>query len=166
MAEIVAQGVVRNLSQRPGQFHPRGAAAHDHERQPLVAPLGIGLALGVLESRQHAPADLGGVLDGFQTGRQRVPFVMAEIRVGGAAGYDQVVVGNGPVLEDHAPPGDIEIHRFGQQHLGVAVTAKHGTQRRGNFTGRKPARGDLVQQGLKQVKVAPVHQGQFHRRLP
>jgi len=50
------------------------------------------LALGQFEGQQNAAADFESVFDGLQTGRQRLPFRVAKVSMGGAGGDDQEVV--------------------------------------------------------------------------
>ena len=79
VAKIVAQRVPGNLSESARQLDAGRSAAHDHEVEPFAANLRIRLALGVLECQQHATPNLGGVLDGFQAGRDGRPLIVAEI---------------------------------------------------------------------------------------
>ena len=78
----------------PAISTPVGAAADDHEgEQPALLGLVLG-QLGALEREQEAPADVGRVLDPFQAGRERRPFVMTEIGMRRAGREDQIVVGD------------------------------------------------------------------------
>ncbi len=114
VAEIVPQRVVGDFAERPGELDAGWAAADDHEGKPGVAARGVRLALGLFISQQDAAANFGGVLDGLEARRQRLPFVVAEIEMGGAGRNHQVVVGPLAVGKDHATVGDIEIHHLGK----------------------------------------------------
>ena len=57
-----------------------------------VAADRVGLALGALEGEQHPAADLERVLQALEPGRERLPFVVAEVGVAGAGGDDEIVV--------------------------------------------------------------------------
>ena len=135
-AEIVAQGVVGNLPQRAGQFHPGRPAPHNREGQPRPAFLRVLFALGALECCQQAAANLRGVLDSLQPRRQRRPLVVAEVMMRGARGHDQIVVARLAVAQNHSPPFGVEIDHLAKQHLGVRLGAQHHPQRRRDFTGR------------------------------
>ena len=117
------------------------------------------LALGAFEGQQQAAADLGGVLDGLQAGRDGFPLVVAEIVVGGAGGDDQRVVGHFAVAQDDLAVGGVEIDDFAEQDFGVAIVLEHDPQGRGDFAGREPAGRHLVEQRLEEVEVAAVDQG-------
>ncbi len=77
----------------PASSTPVGPGADDHEGQKRCAPRRIGLALGALEGDQDAAPQRGGVLQRLQSGRERFPFVMAEIGVTRAGREHQRVVG-------------------------------------------------------------------------
>src|ERR1035441_3009240 len=158
VAEVVAQGVVGDLAERAGQFDAGGAAAHDDEVQPGAARGGIRLALGALESEEEAAADRGGVFDGFEARRDGFPLVVAEVVVSGSGGNDQGVVGDCAIAQDDAAVGHIEVDGFAEEHFGVAIVLEHDTQGGGNFAGREPAGGHLVEQGLEEVEVAAIDQ--------
>ncbi len=92
VAEVGRQRVLRQLGNSAGEFDPGRAGADNHKSQQGITPLRIGLALGALERHQNAPPQRGGVLECFQAGRERLPFVMAEIRVTRAGGENQRVI--------------------------------------------------------------------------
>ena len=77
----------------PASSTPGGSAADDDEIERRVPALLQHLALGQFEGQQHAAANLGGVFDGFEAGRERLPLIVAEIGVRGAGGEHEVVVG-------------------------------------------------------------------------
>ncbi len=87
----------------PASSTPVGPAPTMTKVEQRRAPLRIGLALGALERDQNAPPQGGGVLERLQAGRERLPFVMAEIGVPRAGGENQRVVGQRvAVLDQHA----------------------------------------------------------------
>jgi hypothetical protein len=53
----VAQGVVGDLGECPGKFHPSWPRADDHKSQPAAATVGIGLALGGFERVENLMPD-------------------------------------------------------------------------------------------------------------
>ncbi len=57
----------------------------------------------------------------------------------------------------------VQVHRFYLKHLDICLLFEHGTQGRGDFGGRKPAGRHLIEQGLEEMEVAPVHQGHLQR---
>ena len=86
--------LARQLDDGAGELDAGRPAADDDEGEQLAAQLRVLADLGLLEGRQDAGADLGGVADRLQAGRRLLPFVMAEIGVPGAGGDDQIVVGD------------------------------------------------------------------------
>ena len=56
------------------------------------------------------------------------------------------------------------VHRgdLSQQHLHVVLLAHQFAQRRGHITSRDQTCGYLIKQGLEQVEVALVNQGDAH----
>jgi hypothetical protein len=74
------------------QPHAGRPAAHYDKGQPLSDIVGIGLAFSRFERLKDAPANIGGILDGLQPRRERLPFVMAEVMKSRTAGDDQSVV--------------------------------------------------------------------------
>ena len=97
-----------NVADSAGEFHSGGTAADDHEVQVRVHAFDQGFAFGHLESQQHAAADFEGVFEGFETGGELLPFGMSEVGVGGASGYDQVVVAQFDVVNLYFAVGEIE----------------------------------------------------------
>ncbi len=80
----------------PASSTPVGPATDDDEASSAPAR-SAGIALAVRpcsKAEQDAPADRRGVLQRLQAGRERLPFVMAEIGVPRAGGEHQRVVGD------------------------------------------------------------------------
>ena len=67
--------------------------------------------------------------------------------------------------ENQPPAGRIDGKRLTEQDSRIPMPAQHGAQRRGDLTRGKRAGRHLVQQWLKQMKIAPVDQRHFHRRV-
>src|ERR1017187_1834923 len=137
----------------------RGAMWRESGRRGSLA-----IALGALESEEEAAADRGGVFDGFEARRDGFPLVVAEVVVSGSGGNDQGVVGDCAIAQDDAAVGHIEIDGFAEEHFGVAIVLEHDTQGGGNFAGREPAGGHLVEQGLEEVEVAAIDQSDRYGR--
>ena len=170
-AEVARQRVAGELGDLAGHLDAGGTGADHHERQPLVAPLGIALELGGLEGGQDAAADGQRALERLHLGRMRAPLVVAEVGVVRAARDDQRVVGHrfrcrqiADRPEDHLAPLEVEALDLGEQHAHVAVALEHRPQRIGDLARRQRAGRDLVGQRLEQVEVAPVDQRDLHGR--
>ena len=71
----------------------------------------VGLALRLLEGEQDAAADLDRVLERLQPGRVLLPVVVAEVRVSGAGGEDQEVVGERSVGEANLAARRVDARR-------------------------------------------------------
>jgi hypothetical protein len=158
--------VARHLRQRPGQLHARRSGAdHDEGQQPAPPPLLL-LALGGLEGQQHPPPDVEGVLQALEAGGMGRPVVVAEVRVRGARGHDQEVVGQLAVGEPHALAGHVDARGLGHQHRDVALPPEDAPDRRRDRGRRQPRHRDLVEQRLEHVVVATVDERHAHGRAP
>src|SRR5205807_1428704 len=91
--EVAPESVPRDLGERSRELDARRASSDDDEGEPLGALRRVLLALGGLVGEQHAAADLEGVLDRLQAGREASPLVLAEVAVTRARRDDQVVPG-------------------------------------------------------------------------
>src|SRR5580698_457947 len=102
MTKIRAQVLVREFGNRPGQFDTRWAATDDDEGEQSRPAQRIGLTFRSLQGQQDAAADGGGVLEGLQARRVRLPLVMAEVSMARTGGeYQGVVAQHGAILEQH-----------------------------------------------------------------
>ena len=159
------QRVLRQFGDGAGKLDAGRAGADDDEGQQRRAPLRIGLALGALEGEQDAPPQRGGVLQRLQAGRERLPFVMAEIGVARAGREDQRVVGQRvAVIEQHALVRRVDAGHGGEQGRDLGPAAQQIADRPGDLRGRQRGGGDLVEQRLEQMMVAPVDQRDADRR--
>ena len=160
MAEVVAHVELRDVANGAGKFDPGGSAADDDEIQRRVGALLQHLALGQLEGQQHAAANLGGVLDSFEAGRERLPLIVAEIGVRGAGGEDEIVVGEaGAAGQCYLPCGNVDADHLVHEHLSVALMAQDGADGLGNVGGREHGQRHLIKQRLKEIMIAPIDQG-------
>jgi hypothetical protein len=97
-----------------------------------------------------APAQGGGVFQRLQAGRERLPFVMAEIGMPRPGGEHQRVIGQRvAVLEQHALAAAIDAGDGGEQGRHVGPVAEEITDRPGDFRGRERGGRDLVEQRLE-----------------
>ena len=76
------------------------------------------------------------------------------------------MVGQVPITQDNGVLGHIDIAHLGHDHRKVSLAREYRAQGIGNIAGRYTTSGDLIQQRLKEVKVAFIHQGNAHRRTP
>ena len=163
----MAQCVARDLAQGTRQLHARRAAADHHERHPGAPGVWVGLALGTLEGEQDAPTDAERVVDGLESGRQRLPVIVTEPAVSRAGRDDEAVVWHGRAVGqlDRVCVG-IESDGFAQQYLGVRLTPEQRPQGLGDLAGRQLGGGHLVQQRTEEVVVLAVDEGHIDRSAP
>ena len=157
--------VLRQFGDGAGKLHAGRSRADDDEGQQRRAPLRIAFALGVLEGDQDAAPQRGGVLQRLQPGRERLPFVMAEIGVAGAGGEHQRVVGQRvAAIQRHAARRGVHAGHRGEQGRDLRTAAQQIADRPGDLRGRQRRGGDLIEQRLEQMMVAPVDQRDRDRR--
>ena len=162
----MAQGIVGDLAERPGQLDAGGPAAHDDEGEPLALYRRVAFPLGRFEGEQHAPTDLERVGDRLEPGRVGGPLLVAEVGMPDAGGDDEAVVCHpAAVLEADATAGGIEVHGLAEQDLDVGLAAQERPQRLGDLGGRQRSGGDLVEQRREQVVVVAVDEGDAHGRV-
>ena len=102
----------------------------------------------------------------LEPGREALPLVVAEVRVGRAGGDDQVVVGE--LAVGRAAP----VVRRGRTPVASASStvvffcfAQDRAERIGDVARVERGGRDLVEQRLEQMVVAPVDQRDLHRRV-
>ena len=117
----------------PASSHTRRAGADDDDREPTVALDRVGRRLGHLEGAEEAPAELQGVVDRLHARRVEGELVVAEVRLAGAGGDDQAVVGQ----LDRAQVGG----RRGVDDAGVEIEAGHLGEHHADVVGRVARRG-------------------------
>ena len=84
---------------------------------------------------------------------------MAEIAAARPCRQDQVVVAVAAVVEHHLLVGGVDVVHLSQQDLQVRGLPHHLAQGGGHIgLGHKPC-GHLIEQGLEQVEIASVDQG-------
>ena len=150
----------------PASSTPVGPAADDDEIERRMPALLDHLPLGQLEGQQHAAANLDGVFDGLEAGRERLPLVVAEVGVRGAGGEHKVVVVElSAAGQRHLPRGDVDADDLIHQHFGVALVAQDGADGLGDVGRRKHRERHLVEQRLKQMMIAPVDHGDIDRQV-
>jgi hypothetical protein len=163
-AVVAGQHLVRQLGHLAGQLHAGGSGADHHEGQPLGALRGVLAQLRHLERGQDVAAQVAGVLDGLHAGRELGPLVPAEIGMGGTCGDHQRVVRqvHRAVIRrgrHHRPAVQVETAHVGEERARVRLLLDHAPDGGRDQARRQDARGDLVEQGLEQVMVGAVDQG-------
>ena len=93
-AVVARQRVARELGDLARHLDAGRARAHHHEREPLRAPLVVGLELGRLERPQDPVAHVERALERLDLRRVLGPLRVAEVGVLRAARHDQHVVGD------------------------------------------------------------------------
>ena len=123
------------------------------------------LALGQFKSEQDAPPDLDSVFDALQAGSKTRPFLLAEVRVGGAGGNDEVVISQ---LSADVKPDASRLHvdpvHFIHQDFGIGLVAQDAADGLGDVGRRKDSQSHLVEQRLKSMMVAAIYDGHIYGR--
>ena len=155
--------VAGELGDRACELHAGRPAADDHEPEQPLAGRGVVLDLGGLERSQDAAANQRRVVDALQARRERLPFLVAEVRMRRARCDDQIVERERPVVQRDLVFRSVDAGDLGEQHAHVALAAQDRADRPRDV-GRRQARGrDLIQQRLKQVVVVPVDERHVRR---
>ena len=95
--KFVRSAVARQLGDLPGDLDARRPAADDHEGEPRAPRRRrVLLELGHLEGAEDPAAQLERVVDRLHARRVAGELVVAEVRLAGAGGDDQAVVGKVP----------------------------------------------------------------------
>jgi len=164
--EIVLESLVGNFGQCTGQLEACGAGADDDKVEPgLRFLLSLG-SFSALECVENLAPHRGGFLNGLDTRGACTPLIFAVVRGLRAGGHDQRVVGEtSPVAEDDAFGARIKVHSFAKQHFNIFLTAKYGTEWRGNLGGRERAGGYLIEQRLKEMEIALIEKGDVYIRI-
>src|SRR5207253_3921207 len=84
------------------------------------------------------------------------PLGMTEIRMCGARGNDQIVVGDFAIRELDDFAIDIDRCRLAEDYVRVLLSSDDGTNRIGDVARIQRRGSDLIQQRLKEMKVAAV----------
>ena len=160
VSKIMAHVELSDVADGAGQFDASGTTADDYEVERRVPALLKHLALGELEGQQHAAANLDRVFNGFEAGRERFPFVVAEVGVGGAGGQDEIVVVEACAAgERDLARGGVDGDDFIHEDLRVVLAAQDGADGLGDVGRREHRQRDLVEQRLEGVVIAAIDYG-------
>src|SRR5262249_31727138 len=132
VAEIASQHEVRQLGDRAGEFDAGRPSSDHHKSHQRAAALRIGLFLRILESQQHAAADFDRVVQVFQSGREPLPLVVAEIAGAAAGGQNQVVVFQFRVAQLDSPLVEVDVGGLVEQRRDVLLVAQDRPDRLGD----------------------------------
>ncbi len=164
-AEVVPQGLPRDLADRAGQLHAGRPRADDDERQPGAPPGRIGEALGDLEGVEDLVPDGERLFDALQARRPLAPFLMPVIGALRPGRDDQGVVRErGAVGQHDVPCGRIDVHHFAEQNARVLLAPENAPQGRSDVACGQGPGCHLVEQRLEDVMVAPIDERHVDRR--
>ena len=167
-AELAPKTARRELPNLAGELHPGRSRPYDRDGQPALT-LGLVVRhLRYLEGAEDPAPQFQRIVDRLHAGRVQRVLGVTEVRLVDTGGDDEAVVWDLELLQSkdacvHDAPLQIEPSDLRKPHPHVLVLAYHVPDRRRDLTGRKQARCHLIQQGLEQVVVAPVDQGDIDR---
>ncbi len=161
-SEVVLQSVVSDFGDGAGELKAGGACADDDEVEP-GAFFGFGFGtLGAFESVEELVAHAGGFFDGFEAGSVFAPVVVAVVGGLRTGSDDEGVVGEGVAVSEEDFFGDgIDVDRFAEENFDIFLATEDRADGSGDFGGRERAGGDLIEEGLEEVEVALVEEGNF-----
>ena len=82
--------------------------------------------------------------------------------MGGAGGYDEIVVRNAYIFQFDGLVFQVKTHSLSHENPYVFVTAHNAPHGRGDIAGRESGRRNLIQERLKGVVVLAVHKRDAH----
>mgnify|MGYP001238239884 CR=1 FL=1 len=162
IAKIPFQGAFGQFGDGAGHFDSGRPAADDNEGQQALPQLGIGRDLGALEGHENLGADRRCVLDLLEAGREGFPAFVA-IGMARSGGDDEVVIGKPHIVQNDGLRARVDVLNRPQDCPRIGLTAQHAADRAGDIGRRQPCRGDLVEERLEQVIVAPIDDGDVGR---
>ena len=165
-AEFTDQSLAGDFSEGPSHLHTGGTSTNDAQGQPVLAFFRVRFFLGRFKGKQQAASNFKRVFQGFQARRVGGPFIMAKVTVGGTSRHHQVVKQQtAAIRQQHLFASGVDVGHLGQQGGQVRLFAKQTARGGGDGWCGQTCRGDLVKQGLEQMVVGLVHQGDVHRRF-
>ena len=105
------------------------------------------------------------VFQGLQSGRERLPIVVAKVGVARSRSYDEVVVGEVIAVEMHLALGDVNSDGFAQQYFNIAKVPENLADRSSDLSRRQSRGRHLIEQGLKGMVVLAIHDGNANGKL-
>ena len=161
VAEVVPEAAVGELADLPRQLDTGRPCADDDEGHPEPLQRRVAEVLGDLERAVDAAPQLHGVVDRLHAGGDHGELVVAEVRLPGAGGDNEAVVGE---LVDfaregggvHHPPLQVEPGHLGEDDLDVLAPAQGVAQHGRDGAGRQDPGRHLVEQRLEEVVVPLV----------
>ena len=163
-AKFTHQGLSGNFGEGTSHLHASGACANHAQGQPVLAFFRIGFFFRRLKGKQQAAANFKRVLQRFQAWRMGGPIVVSKVTVGGTRGDDQVVKHQGAAIgQMHLLACCIDVGDFREQGGQVGLVSEQAAGGCGNRRCCQACGGHLVEQGLEQVVVGFVHQGDVDR---
>ena len=145
MAKIRDQGFVGQATNGPGHLDSRWTGAHQHKREQRFVLLGISLPFSHLKGQQDLASNGGRLDNRFEARSEWGPVVMPKVTVTCARRQDQVVVGDGLIVQEY--PLGLCIHpcHLAHEHLGVLLFAEHAANGGRDFCRGEHAGRHLVQ---------------------
>jgi hypothetical protein len=155
-----------NLGEGARELNTGGASAYDDERKPGSALGRIRLALGMLEGKQDAAANLERVIERFERGRMLRPVIVAEVAVGRTCSNDERVVRQrAAVIELDGFLRYVDCGCLAEQYRCVFLVGEDVADGCGNRRRRKACGRHLVEQRRKKMVVGPIDYGDFDVRF-
>ncbi len=113
----------------------------------------------LFKGQQDVGTDPVGVLEGLEAGSVFLPFRMAEVVRHPAQGQDQVIKRQLFRGKLEGLSGQIDGFRLVEEDGDIAAVGQDGPDGLGDIRIRKAGRGELVEEGLKEVMIVAIDQG-------
>src|SRR5688500_17812928 len=117
MAKILGECELRNLRDRASHLHACRATAHDYKVQGLTTLFLVGGSLRELERCENAAPDFDGVGQCLQPWSKNFPPRLAEIRMSGSGGNDEIVIAKTEIGRKYPFLGHVDPCNVGQEYL-------------------------------------------------
>ena len=136
VAKVFRECIAGDFSDCTCHFNTGWSTTDDNEGHCCIALCFVCRFFGKFERQKNSPAQLNRIFKTFQSWCELFPLIVAEVRMAGAAGDDQVVIMEYPVFGFHLFCFHIHRFNFSEDDFNVFAFAQNRANRGGNVRGR------------------------------
>ena len=165
VSEVASHGEAYEVGEGAGEFDAGGASADEEDGHETPTFDGVGAEFGGFEGGEDAGSDAVSVSEGFESDGVFGPVVVAKEGGACSAGEDEVVEGVAMFFRGGDFGVGIDLGDGVEEDFDVVCFAEDAAEGSGDVGGGEGCGGDLIEEGLKEVVVFFVDEGDFEARV-